>query len=197
MAGREARAENLDPEFAHLHLEGAQRVAFHVEEGFAEQPYRAVVVAERRAVVESRMTGQAYGRTVGQRHRAIAVLGEHRAGAFVRTVAEVVYSGREQADGQHGGVAGGFPEPSFRNRASCGRDARAQPLEGGPGVRFRGGFEAVGREKYEIERFEPMAVRFRSVVPGFDLAGGGLVEFPFEECCQQIVVDLFHVVGFL
>lgn len=35
MAGREARAENLDPEFAHLHLEGAQRVAFHVEEGFA------------------------------------------------------------------------------------------------------------------------------------------------------------------
>lgn len=39
----------------------------------------------------------------------------------------------------------------------------------------------VPGEKHEIERFEPAAVLFGGVVPGFDLAVGLFVEFSFEE----------------
>jgi len=48
----------------------------------------------------------------------------------------------------------------------------------------------------EVERFEPAAVLLRGVVPVFDLAVGGFVEFPFEKFGQQVVVDLFHKFGF-
>ncbi|MFR5935064.1 MAG: hypothetical protein ACLUGU_05350 [Alistipes shahii] len=56
--------------------------------------------------------------------------------------------------------------------------------------------EPVSGEEHEVERFEPAAVLLRGVVPVFDLAVGGFVEFSFEKFGQQVVVDLFHKFGF-
>ena len=75
-------------------------------------------------------------------------------------------------------------------------DAPLQRSEGLVGVDRRGGTEPVSGEEHEVERFEPAAVLLRGVVPVFDLAVGGFVEFSFEKFGQQVVVDLFHKFGF-
>ena len=60
-------------------------------------------------------------------------------------------------------------------------DAPLQRPERLVGVDRCGRPEPVPGEKHEIERFEPAAVLFGGVVPGFDLAVGLFVEFSFEE----------------
>ena len=126
-------AENLDPEFAHLHLEGAQRVAFYVEEGFAFEPDRAAARSREAVGVGQPGVGvEPYHRAVGQREAAFAVFGGHQPcrGVGRETFYDEEFDGHRQQDdcGRSGGRAAGDAEQSpFRGGRR--RHFAVQPVE--------------------------------------------------------------------
>ena len=166
------------------------------KKGFAGKVHRAVPVVERDRIVQLRAAGEPDDGTVGQRHRAVAVLGADRADAVVRTVLVEIHARDDHAGDEYGGVTRDDLPPLGPCLCAAQFDAPLQGSECLVGVDRRGGPEPVSGEEHEIERFEPAAVLFGSVVPVFDLAVGGVVEFSFEELGQQVVVDLFHKGGF-
>ena len=166
------------------------------EKGLAGEVHRAVPVVERGRIVELRTAGEPDDGAVGQRHRAVAALGADRADAVVRPVLVEIHACDDHARDEDGGVARRDLPPLGPCFRAAQFDAPLQRSEGLVGVDRRGGTEPVSGEEHEVERFEPAAVLLRGVVPVFDLAVGGFVEFSFEKFGQQVVVDLFHKFGF-
>ena len=126
---------------------------------------------------------------------AVAAIPEGLA-AVVRPVLVEIHACDDHARDEDGGVARRDLPPLGPCFRAAQFDAPLQRSEGLVGVDRCGGTEPVSGEEHEVERFEPAAVLLRGVVPVFDLAVGGFVEFSFEKFGQQVVVDLFHKFGF-